>query len=88
MKNLKKDFNNVDVHVIIWKKYPKYVRIFKVGDLELNKCSNKFISHIGLNLSLESYVFVKCLKNGDIDYRKKSENKIEYILYRFSENFN
>lgn len=71
----------MEIFVIIRKNYPKYVRKFTVSELDLTKCSAKFIKHVESHLKPDSPVFVKCNSVGEIDYRLKSNDKQEYRIY-------
>lgn len=69
---------NKEIITIIRKEYPKTVLMFRVGDLDLERCSNGFKKLVGNQLSVDSFVYVKCDVDGNIEYRGK---KREYRLY-------
>ncbi len=47
----------------------------RVGDLDKTKCSTKFLEN---NIDDETFVYVKCDKDGNLEYRGKKE---EYRIY-------
>lgn len=59
---------------ILRKTKPIWVKVVKVGELDKNKCSAKFLSH---NLSDDMCVNLKCDENGTLDLRG---NKQEYRI--------
>lgn len=64
----------IDVIVITRKNMPLFVKPTKVGDLDITKCSPKFLTH---NFADDVIVNVKCYSNGDFDLRgKKQEYRI------------
>lgn len=52
------------------KNFPVFVRVMKVKELDMTKCSTKFLSH---NFDDEMIVHIKCLENGTLDLRGKKE---------------
>jgi hypothetical protein len=56
------------------KSMTRFVRQFRVGDLDKSKCSAKFLTH---NFSDDYVVNVKCMEDGTLDLRG---NKQEYRI--------
>ena len=64
---------NKDVIVIRRKGHDVYVTPMKVKNLDKSKCSNKFLQKLGVTISEEDTVYVKCFIDGNIDFRGKRE---------------
>jgi hypothetical protein len=60
----------MEVIKVLRKNMPLFVRKMKVGELDKDKCSNKFLSH---NFSDDLIVSVKCYEDGTLDLRGKKE---------------
>lgn len=60
----------MDIIEIIRKNHPLFVRPMRVGDLEKNKCSPKFLTH---DFPDDFVVNVKCHQSGELDLRGKRE---------------
>lgn len=63
-----KNLSYSKVKVIRRKGRDLYIREMKVSELDVKRCSPKFLSH---NFNDNKVVNVKCLKNGEIDFRGK-----------------
>jgi hypothetical protein len=76
----------ITLNLIIRKEYPVIVKEIRVDELDRAKCSNKFLKHIDnmLQSNPEVKVYVKVSNNGDVDYRKKSGDKLEYRIFDIS----
>ena len=59
-----------NIIIIKRKGWPCFVKPTKVSNLDLSKCSKKFISN---NFPPDMVVYVKCYENGEIDLRGKKE---------------
>lgn len=66
---------------VIRKNFPNTVLEMKVKDLDVDKCSKKFLSN---NLNPEDTVYVKCDLQGEVEYRTRGENKQEYRIFDIS----
>jgi hypothetical protein len=60
----------MEIIKILRKNMPIFVRRMMVGELDITKCSTKFLSH---NLNDNVIVNVKCYENGTFDLRGKKE---------------
>ena len=60
---------------------PILVMPIKVKDLDKEKCSSKFLAHLGVDVDPETTVYVKCDALGNINYRPKAKGRTEYRLY-------
>ena len=74
----------MEILSIIRKMRPILVMPIMVKDLDKEKCSNKFLSHIGVDVNAETVVYVKCDALGNINYRPRAEGRTEYRLYDVS----
>jgi hypothetical protein len=62
------------IKIITRKRFKKTVKEIRISDLDLSKCSNKFLEH---NLPTDTTVYVKCDVDGVLELRGK---KGEYII--------
>ena len=60
---------------------PVLVTPIMVKDLDNEKCSNKFLTHLGVDVHPETMVYVKCDALGNINYRPRAKGRTEYRLY-------
>lgn len=67
------------IEIYIKKNVPVFVIRMRVGDLDKNKLSNKFLSH---NITDNEEVFVKCDEQGNLDLRGKNQ---EYRTYKIND---
>lgn len=58
------------IEQIIRRGKPLFIKKVRVGDLDKNKMSNKFLSH---NFKDDEVVNVKCYQDGTLDLRGKKE---------------
>lgn len=74
----------MEIILIIRKNYPIFVTPIKVRDLKWGLCSVKFQRHVELLNDPEREVYVKCDKNGGIDWRLRRGDRYEYRLFDIS----
>jgi hypothetical protein len=60
---------------------PILVMPIMAKDLDKEKCSNKFLAHLGVDIDPETLIYVKCDALGNINYRMKAKGRTEYRLY-------
>lgn len=64
------NLNNGNMVTIQRKGRPLFCKEMRVGDLDSDKCSYKFLSH---HFDADMVVRVKCLLDGELDLRGKKE---------------
>ena len=64
--------------------YPVFVTPIMAKDLDKEKCSSKFLTHIGVDVNPETLVYVKCDALGNINYRLRAKGRTEYRIYDVS----
>lgn len=64
--------------------HPVLVMPIMAKDLDREKCSSKFLKHIGVDVNPETLVYVKCNALGDICYRPRAKGRVEYRIYDVS----
>jgi len=67
--------------IITHKNYPIAVLPMKASELDKTKCSAKFLAFMKEINQEDLLVYVRCNADGNIDYRKKSGDKLEYRIY-------
>ena len=71
----------MEIKTIIHKNYPIHVIGLKYSELDVNRCSKKFLSHTELLNNPDLLFYVKSDENGNIDYRGKNK---EYRIMKIN----